>query len=202
MAFNEAGPTPLLSGDSEPSSLNSMKPILTSIRMLVVLTLLTGAAYPLLVTGVAKIVSPGQAAGSIVERDGKAIGSALLAQKTENPRYFWPRPSAGDFATVSSAASNQGPTSAALVTAIAERKTRFGENAPAELLTASGSGLDPHLSPAAAEFQAARIAHVRGLSVDAVKTLIVQTTEGPQFGFLGEPRVNVLSLNLALDRIP
>jgi K+-transporting ATPase ATPase C chain len=179
-----------------------MKPLISSIRMLLVLTLLTGAAYPLLVTGVAKVAASRQSAGSIIEQGGKTIGSELLAQKTENPRYFWPRPSAGDFATVSSAASNQGPTSAALKKAIAERKARYGENAPADLLTASGSGLDPHLSPAAAEFQAPRIAHVRGLSVDEVKAVIEQTTEGPQFGFLGEPRVNVLSLNLALDRIP
>jgi K+-transporting ATPase ATPase C chain len=178
-----------------------MKLILASIRMILVLTLLAGVAYPLLVTGAAKVVASRQATGSIVEHDGKVIGSALLGQKTDNSRYFWPRPSAADFATVSSAASNQGPTSAALVKAIGERKTRFGENAPAELLTASGSGLDPHLSPTAAEFQAARIAHTRRLSVDAVKGLITTTTEGPQFGFLGEPRVNVLSLNLALDRM-
>ena len=169
--------------------------------MLVALTLLTGAAYPLLVTGVAKVVAPRQSRGSIVERGGTPVGSELLAQKTENPRYFWPRPSAGDFATVSSAASNQSPTSAALVKAIGERKARFGDHAPADLLTASGSGLDPHISPAAAGFQASRVAQSRGLSLDAVKALIGQTTEGPQFGFLGEPRVNVLSLNLALDRM-
>jgi len=178
-----------------------MKTILASIRMILALTLLTGAAYPLLVTGVAKVVAPRQSQGSIVERDGKVVGCALLAQKTENPRYLWPRPSAGDFATVSSAATNQGPTSAALVNAIAERKARFGENAPADLLTASGSGLDPHLSPAAAQFQAPRIAQARGLPIDAITSLIEKTTEGPQFGFLGEPRVNVLSLNLALDRM-
>ena len=176
-----------------------MKPILASIRMLAALAVLTGAAYPFLVTGVAKVVAPRQSEGSIVERDGKAIGSSLLAQKTEGPRYFWPRPSAGDFATVSSAASNQGPTSAALVKAIADRKGKFGENSPADLLTASGSGLDPHISRAAAQFQAARVAQARGLSIAAVKSLIEKTAEGPQFGFLGEPRVNVLSLNLALD---
>jgi len=176
-----------------------MKPILVSIRMLLVLTLLTGAAYPLLVTGVAKIFASRQSTGSMIELGGKTIGSELLAQKTENPRYFWPRPSAGDLATVSSAASNQGPTSAALVKAISDRKARFGKNAPSELLTASGSGLDPHLSPVGAEFQAARVAQARGLPTDTVKALIQKTTEGPQFGFLGEPRVNVMVLNHALD---
>jgi K+-transporting ATPase ATPase C chain len=176
-----------------------MKPILGSIRIIMVLTLLTGAAYPLLVTGVAKLIAARQSQGSIIERDGKIVGSVLLAQRTESPRYFWPRPSAGDFATVSSEASNQSPTSAALVQAISERKARFGDHAPPELLTASGSGLDPHLSPAAAEFQAARVAQARGLSAVTVTGLIMKNVEGPQFGFLGEPRVNVLSLNLALD---
>ena len=179
-----------------------MKPLSSSIRMILALTLLTGAAYPLLVTGLAKVVASRQATGSIIDQGGKTIGSELLAQKFENPRYFWPRPSAGGFATVASAASNLGPTSAALAKAIAERKARFGENAPAELLTASGSGLDPDLSPAAAEFQAPRVAQARRLSTENVKALIAKSTAGPQFGLFGEPRVNVLSLNLALDRIP
>ena len=163
-----------------------MKTILQSFRVLLVLTALTGIAYPLVVTGIARIA---------FHHDH----SALLAQKTESPRYFWPRPSAGDYATVPSGASNKGPTSADLAKAIAERREKFGKDAPDEMLTASGSGLDPHLSPAAAKYQAPRIAAERKWSVENVNALIDELTEGPQLGFLGEPRVNVLTLNRALD---
>jgi K+-transporting ATPase ATPase C chain len=176
-----------------------MKTVFTSIRMLVVLSILTGALYPLLITGAARLLAGHASGGTLVSRGETIVGSALLAQKTENPRYFWPRPSAGDFATVASGASNQGPTNAALAKAIAERGLKFGGGAPADLLTSSGSGLDPHLSPAAAQHQAARIAQARGIAVSRIQALIVEKTAGPQLGFLGEPRVNVLSLNLALD---
>jgi potassium-transporting ATPase KdpC subunit len=175
-----------------------MKTLFVSIRMLLVLTVLTGAVYPLLVTGAARLIAPRAATGSLVKRGDAIVGSALLAQKTESPRYFWPRPSAVDFATVASGASNQGPTSAALVKAIGDRRARFGADAPAELLTASGSGLDPHISPRAAAYQAGRVAKERGIALEKVRGLIAAQTEGPQLGFLGEPRVTVLSLNLAL----
>ena len=176
-----------------------MKTILDSLRILLVLTALTGFAYPLVVTCIARVAFHDAAAGSIARQGDKEIGSLLLAQKTESPKYFWPRPSAGDFATVASGASNKGPTSADLVKSIAERREKFGKDAPDELLTASGSGLDPHLSPAAAKHQASRVAAERKIAVEKMNALIDQLTEGPQLGFLGEARVNVLSLNLALD---
>lgn len=178
-----------------------MKTILISLRTLIIFTLLTGAIYPIAVTAVSRVIFPKQAAGSLIERDGKMIGSSLLAQKFEQPQYFWPRPSAGDYATVSSGASNQGPTSAGLVKSIAERRAKIGADAPEELLTASGSGLDPHLSPAAALYQTARIAAARKLGLEQVNALVENLTEPPQLGFLGEARVNVLALNLALDAL-
>jgi K+-transporting ATPase ATPase C chain len=171
-----------------------MKTILESLRVLLVLTALTGFAYPLVVTGIARVAFHEQATGSTGPH-----GSKLLAQKSESPKYFWPRPSAGDYATVASGASNKGPVSADLAKAIAERREKFGKDAPAELLTASGSGLDPHLSPEAAKYQAPRVAAERKIPVEKVNALIDEHTEGPQLGFLGEPRVNVLALNLALD---
>ena len=178
-----------------------MKIFLQSLRLYLVITLLTGIIYPLAFTGFAEALFPVQANGSRVFTQGKLTGSSLLAQKFESPRYFWPRPSAADFATVPSGASNQGPTSAALKKSIAERREKFGQDAPIDLLTASGSGLDPHLSPEAARSQTARVAKARGLTNPAVTALVEQAIELPQFGFLGEPRVNVLQLNLALDRL-
>jgi len=171
-----------------------MKTILESLRIVLVLTVLTGIAYPLVITGIGRVAFRAQTSGSVGPH-----GSKFLAQKTENPQYFWPRPSAADYATVASGASNKGPTSSDLAKAIAERREKFGKDAPDELLTASGSGLDPHLSPEAAKYQASRVAAVRNLPVEKVNALIDQLTEGPQFGFLGESRVNVLALNLALD---
>lgn len=176
-----------------------MKTILQSLRILIVLTILTGALYPLVVTVLARVAFPAQATGSQITSDGKLIGSELLAQKFEKPEYFWPRPSAADYATVASGASNKGPTSADLVKSIAERRAKFGADAPAELLTASGSGLDPHLSPAAAKYQAARVATARKLFEASVLALIDAQTDGPQLGIFGEARVNVLALNRALD---
>jgi K+-transporting ATPase ATPase C chain len=176
-----------------------MKTILQGVRTLLVLTALTGAIYPLAVTAISSAAFPAAATGSILHRANQPVGSALLAQKTENPRYFWPRPSGGDWATIPSGASNKGPTSADLAKAIAERRTLLGPDAPEEMLTSSGSGLDPHLSPPAARFQAARVAQARGITVDRVNALIAEQTEQPQWGFLGEARVNILALNLALD---
>jgi K+-transporting ATPase ATPase C chain len=172
---------------------------LTALRTLLVFTALTGFAYPLLVTGIAGVLFPGQAGGSLVERDGHVIGSSLLAQKTESPRYFHPRPSACDYGTMASGASNLSPSSQSLRQAVAERADALGKpqaEIPIELLTASGSGLDPHLSPEAAMFQAERIATARGLPVDKVKALIERLS---QHSSLAPSLVNVLELNLALD---
>jgi K+-transporting ATPase ATPase C chain len=178
-----------------------MRTILQSLRIYLVLTLLTGVLYPLAMTGVGQLLFSKRANGSLVFVDGKLIGSELLAQKFESPRYFWPRPSAADFATIPSGASNKGPTAADLKQTIAERRARLGRDAPVDLLTASGSGIDPHISPAAARYQVPRIAAVRGLPADRLDALIDRVTEPPQFGFLGEPHVNVLRLNLALDQL-
>ena len=176
-----------------------MKTILQSLRILLALTALTGFIYPLVVTGISHLAFPSAATGSLVKRGDQFVGSALLAQKTESPAYFWPRPSAADYATVASGASNLGPTSDALKKAVAERRAKFGGTAPADLLTASGSGLDPHISPEAARQQAGRIARERKLPLDQIESLIERITEHPQFGIFGEPRANVLALNLALD---
>jgi K+-transporting ATPase ATPase C chain len=178
-----------------------MKTIVQSLRAVIVITVLTGVVYPLLVTAFARAFLAEKANGSLVYEGGKLLGSELLAQKVDDPRFFWPRPSAGDYATVASGASNKGPTSADLVKTINERRTTFGADAPVELLTASGSGLDPHLSPDAARFQAARIAGARGIDVEKVRELIARLTEPPQFGLFGEPRVNVFALNRALDAL-
>jgi potassium-transporting ATPase KdpC subunit len=179
-----------------------MKTILQSLRIYLVLTLLTGIIYPLAMTGVAQLLFPKQANGSRIIENGKVVGSDLIAQKFESPRYFWPRPSSADYATVPSGASNKGPTSADLKKSIDERRAKFGNDAPVDLLTASGSGLDPHISPEAARLQIARVAAARNISIQKITTLVYQTIEGPQLGFLGESRVNVVRLNRALDQLP
>lgn len=176
-----------------------IKDILTSARAILVLTVLTCVAYPLLVTLIGQAVFPAQANGSLVKLGDTLTGSALLAQKFTAPKYFWPRPSAADFGTVASGASNQGFTSKKLAEAVAERRTVFGIDAPADLLTASGSGLDPDISPEAARSQVARVAAARGVPVESLLMLVNDFVEPPQFGFLGQARVNVLKLNLALD---
>ena len=182
-----------------------MKHILQSIRALAAFTVLVGVAYPLVITGIAQVAFHDKANGSLVARDGKIVGSALLAQRTVDRRYFWPRPSAGDdgtnYATVASAASNLGPTSTALKEQVAERANKLGGGAmiPADLLFASGSGLDPHISPEAASFQVARVAAARGWRTERVTALVQKFTEQPTLGFMGQARVNVLLLNLALD---
>lgn len=178
-----------------------MKTVLQSLRIYIVLTLLTGVIYPLAMTGVAQLFFPKQANGSRIIEQDKLIGSDLIAQKFENPKYFWPRPSAADYATVASGASNKGPTAADLKKSIDERRVKFGPDAPVDLLTASGSGLDPHISPEAAHSQISRIAAARNISVPKLSELIDQTIEPPQLGFIGEPRVNVLRLNRALDQL-
>jgi len=178
-----------------------MKNLFQSLRIYIVLTLLTGIIYPAVMTGIAQLIFPTQANGSRIAQNGKLIGSDLLSQKFESPRYFWPRPSAGDFATVASGASNKGPTSADLKKSIDERRGTFGSDAPVDLLTASASGLDPHISPEAARAQIARVAPARHITPQKIEELVARITEAPQFGFLGEPRVNVLRLNLELDQL-
>lgn len=178
-----------------------MKTLLQAFRLLILLTFLTGVAYPIAVTVVARLAFPNQASGSIINRDGKAVGSALLAQKFEDARYFWPRPSAADYATLPGSASNLGPTSEALRKAIAERRAKYGADAPVEMLTASASGLDPHISPEAAVQQINRVAKARNLNPERVGTLVKAAIEPPQWGVFGEPRVNVLALNLGLDAL-
>jgi potassium-transporting ATPase KdpC subunit len=178
-----------------------MKTIIQSLRIYIVLTLLTGILYPLAMTGIAQLVFPRQANGSRIVENGKLIGSELLVQKFESPKYFWPRPSSADYATVASGASNKGPTSEDLKKSIAERRAKFGTDAPVDLVTASGSGLDPHISPEAARSQIQRVADARKMSIQQISALVDQAIESPQLGFLGEPRVNVLRLNQALDQI-
>jgi K+-transporting ATPase ATPase C chain len=173
--------------------------LLQSFRLLAVLSAVTGVLYPLAVWAVGRVAFRAEADGSLVMREGRVVGSRLLAQRTDASGYFWPRPSAADFATLPSGASNAAWTSATLATAIAARRaTQGGGDVPADLLTASGSGLDPDLSPAAARWQAARVAAARALLRERVDALIAAHTAG---GRLAPQRVNVLELNLALDAL-
>ena len=185
--------------------------------MLLILTVITGVIYPLAVTGIAQLVFPHQANGSLITINGKTYGSELIGQQFTDPKYFWGRLSAtGDFpynafnadTLTGSSGSNYGPLNPALTAAAQARidalKTADPSNTfpiPVDLVTASGSGLDPHISVAAALYQVHRVAQARGLSDEAVQALVNQYTQGRQFGFLGEPRVKVLELNLALDGV-
>jgi len=185
-----------------------LKELKPAFVMLLALTALTGVIYPLLVNGIAQGLFAKQANGSLIERDGKPVGSALIGQPFSDPKYFWGRPSATGpvpYNAAASSGSNQGPLNPALEDAVKARIAALkaadpGQTAPipVDLVTASASGLDPHISPAAAAWQAPRIARMRGLSIDSVRGLVEKHTEGRQFGVLGETRVNVLQLNLAL----
>jgi len=191
-----------------------LRPALVSLALL---TLITGLAYPLLVTGIAQVVFPQQANGSLIVKDGQVVGSSLIGQPFDDPKYFWGRLSAtGTYpynafnaeALTASSGSNYGPLNPALLDMVQARidalKAADPENTlpiPVDLVTASGSGLDPHISPAAAEYQVARVARARGLDESVVRDLVAQHTQGRDLGVLGEPRVNVLELNLALDAL-
>ena len=189
-----------------------IKLIIQAIRQTLVWTLITGVVYPVAFTVFAQLAFKRQADGSLVERDGKLVGSELLAQQFQGPTYFWPRPSAASYGTgpsglSASSGSNLGPTSAQLQTNVRgnakslrdAHKLAADAPVPADLVYASASGLDPHISPEAARFQVARVAAARGVGEDKVRELVEKFVEAPQWGFLGEARVNVLLLNLALD---
>jgi K+-transporting ATPase ATPase C chain len=183
-----------------------IRPALT---LFILLSVITGLIYPLLVTGISQALFPTQATGSLIIRDGKPIGSKLIGQNFTDPKYFWGRPSATSpqpYNAAASSGSNLGPLNPALKEAVESqvktlREADPGNTAliPVNLVTASASGLDPHISPAATQYQIARVARVRGLSLDAVQNLVAQYTEDRQWGVFGEPRVHVLELNLALD---
>ena len=190
---------------------NILRPALV---LFFVLTLITGMVYPLAVTGVAKTLFPQQVAGSLVSRDGKTVGSSLIGQNFSDPKHFWGRPSATGpmpYNATASSGSNLGPLNPALVEAVkgrvdALRAADPGHTAntaavPVDLVTASASGLDPHISPAAARYQVARIAKLRGLPVEQIQALVDAQTEKPWLGLIGEAQVNVLRLNLALDNL-
>ena len=179
------------------------------LSLFIALMVLTGVAYPLVVTGIAQVVFPHQAAGSLIEQDGKVVGSELIGQQFDAPQYFWGRLSATSpmpYNPSASSGSNLGPTNPALIANVQGRldalKAADATNkapVPVDLVTASGSGLDPAITPEAAEFQIARVAKARNLQPDVVRNLVTEFTDGRQFGILGEPVVNVLKLNLALD---
>jgi K+-transporting ATPase ATPase C chain len=179
-----------------------------AVLVFLALTLLTGVAYPVLITIAAQVLFPHQANGSLIQRDGKLVGSRLIGQQFDDPKYFWSRPSATSpaYNGGASTGSNYGPTNPAQLEAVKNRleaiqKTHPDQKGPVpvDLVTASGSGLDPHISPAAAEYQVARVAQARAIDPQRVRELVSQHIEGRTLGVLGEPRVNVLELNLALD---
>jgi potassium-transporting ATPase KdpC subunit len=186
-----------------------MKQLVIALRVTVVFALLTGVAYPLLVTGLAKAIFPHQADGSLIQPGKTTIGSELIGQRFTRPEYFQGRPSAAGndgYDGLASGGSNLGPTNQHLVDRVQGDVKKFREAnptatgpLPADLLTSSGSGLDPDISPASAEVQVPRVAAARGMSADTLRGLVASHTEGRQFGLLGEPRVNVLKLNIALD---
>jgi K+-transporting ATPase ATPase C chain len=189
-------------------NLSMLRPAVT---LFVVLSALTGFVYPLAVTGIAQLAFPEAANGSLIRRDGQPVGSELIGQSFSDPKHFWSRPSATSpmpYNAANSAGSNLGPSSPALTEAVRQRIEALrnadpGNTAPVpvDLVTASASGLDPHISRAAADYQLARVARVRGMPEDRVRALVEQHTQPPLLGFIGEPRVHVLRLNLALDAV-
>ena len=199
--------------DGEKAEIPAILPmLLPAIKLTLVLTLILGVAYPLAVTGLARLIFPKQAEGSLLrDAKGTVIGSRLIGQPFVGPGYFRSRPSAAGagYDGTSSGGTNLGPTSRKLieervVPAVAQARAEnpgAAERVPVDLVTTSASGLDPHITPAAAEYQVARVARERGLSVEEVRRLVAEHTEGRTFGLLGEPRVNVLELNLALDAV-
>ena len=186
--------------------LSQFRPAIVSFLLL---SAITGIAYPLVVTGIAQLVFPKEANGSLIVKDGKVVGSGLIGQQFSDPKHFWGRPSATSpypYNAASSSGSNLGPSNPALEEAVAARVKALKDAdpgntlpVPVDLVTASGSGLDPHISVAAADYQVGRVAKARGLDPATVRALVAKHTQGRQWGFLGEPRVNVLELNLDLD---
>jgi K+-transporting ATPase ATPase C chain len=184
--------------------------LVPSLRMLLVMSALTGVVYPLFVTAVAKLAFPRAANGSLIVSDGKTLGSDLIGQPFDDPKYFWSRPSATSpqpYNAMASSGSNLGPRNPALAEVVKDRIKALrdadpGNKAavPVDLITGSGSGLDPHISAAAADYQVARVARARNVTAENVRRLVAENTEGRTLGVLGEPRVNVLKLNIALDR--
>jgi potassium-transporting ATPase KdpC subunit len=182
-----------------------------AITLFLIMTVITGVAYPLVVTGIAQVAFPAQANGSVIEKNGQAVGSRVIGQSFSDPKYFWSRPSATSpqpYNGLASSGSNQGPLNPALTDAVKSRIDALHAadptntaRVPVDLVTASASGLDPDISVAAAEYQAARVARVRGIAPDAVRALIAKHSQGKFLGVIGEPRVNVLELNLALDSL-
>ncbi len=182
-----------------------------AVTLFVVLSLVTGLVYPLLVTGVAQLAFPASADGGLIVQDGRVVGTELIGQSFSDPKHFWSRPSATapmPYNGTASSGSNQGPGHPALAAAVSARVAALRDAdpsntapVPVDLVTASASGLDPHISRAAADYQAARVARARSLPADRVHDLVERHTEGPWLGFIGEPRVHVLRLNLALDGI-
>ena len=186
--------------------MNVMRNVITAALMTVVTTVLLGIIYPLAITGIAQVVFPDKANGQLIEQNGKVVGSRIIGQGFSAPGYFRSRPSAAGtgYDAANSAGTQLGPTNKKLVDNVtanveAARKENASAPVPIDLVTTSASGLDPHLSPAAADFQVPRVARERGVSESDLRALVASHTEGRQLGFLGEPRVNVLELNLALD---
>jgi potassium-transporting ATPase KdpC subunit len=186
-----------------------LKNLQTSVILLLILTVLTGLIYPLLITAIAQLVFPARANGSLILQGGRVVGSALMGQPFTDPRYFWSRPSAtvpSPYNARASSGSNLGPLNQALLDAVRRRvgdlKAADSLNTmpiPVDLVTASGSGLDPHISVMAALYQVPRVARARGLTQERVRNIVEQHIEGRQFGLLGEPRINVLLLNISMD---